>query len=83
MGKPQSKSVTQDGTTNVNINEHIENNELLHQSHEIKLYIIIVINLFQLVLVLRNTLRKKWRRQGFERAQAASMDNLAHIRVEK
>lgn len=85
MGKQQSKSAShvQEGTTNVNINEHIQQNEWLHEGHEIKLYILIVINVIQLLLVLQQKLKRKWRRQGFQRGRAASIDALDSVHVDK
>lgn len=81
MGKPQSKS--QDGNTNINIEEHLINNEVSHFGHEIKLWIILAINILQLLYIIRNILKKKWRQQGFSRARALSLDNLDSVRIEK
>lgn len=39
MGKPQSKTV-QEGSNNINIVEHLENNDLNHTAHEIKLWLL-------------------------------------------
>lgn len=54
MGKPQSKNQKQEGVTNVNVNleEHMENNQLLHDAHEWKLWIILVLCCIQVMYVM-------------------------------
>ena len=37
MGKTQSKTSQQKGDTNIEISEHIEQNTLFHDAHELKL----------------------------------------------
>lgn len=59
MGKTQSKS--QDGTTNINIEEHLENNQLSHEAHEIKLWLILAINILQVLFIVQ---KKNYRRSG-------------------
>lgn len=81
MGKSNSKdeNVHQAGDTNVNIIQHLEQNQNRHDEHEIKLWIILAIVIIQLILVLRKTLKKKWRRQGFEKGKAISTANIADV----
>lgn len=81
MGKSQSKH--QDGTTNINIEEHLTANNLFHEEHELKLWFILAVNAIQLLWILRKVLKKKWRRQGFDRARALSRDNLELVAIEK
>lgn len=83
MGKPNSKTSSQEGTTNININEHLENNSLYHESHDIKLWIILVVNILQILWILRKIMKKKWRREGFNRARVLSRENLEEVIVDK
>lgn len=78
MGKPNSK-VDQKGENNINIVEHLEQNENYHDSHEIKLWLILAIVLIQLILVLRKTLKKRWQRKGYAMGKAASIANIADV----
>lgn len=81
MDKPQSKETSQDGITNININEELENNTYHHQAHELKLWFILAINILQLMWMLRKMLKKKWRREGFDRARSISRDELDSVKV--
>lgn len=82
MGKPNSKT-TQEGVNNININEHLDNNQQLHEAHEVKLYLSLALNVLQVLWIIHKQLKKKWRRQGFSRAVAVSRENLETIRVDK
>lgn len=81
MGKPQSKS--QDGNTNINIEEHLENNEINHAAHEIKLWLILGMNIFQILYLIHSVLKKKWERKAFNRARMLSQDQLDSVQVNK
>ena len=76
MGKTQSKSSEQKGDTNIEISEHIEQNTLFHDAHETKLWIIIVLISIQLAITIHSILKRKWKRQGFEKARTLSTQNI-------
>lgn len=83
MGKHHSKTQTQDGNTNINIVEHLENNNDQHMEQEVKLWLILVLNGIQILYIGYQELKRKWRRQGFNRAIASSRDNLDSIQMQK
>ena len=83
MGKTQSKHTSQEGDTNINIVENLENNQVQHENHEIKLWLILAINVVQIIFLVFKTLKRRWRREGFERARAASQDILDSIQINK
>ena len=76
MGKTWSKSSHQSGETNVEINEHIEQNTLAHDAHEVKLWIIIILLIIQLTFTIHKNLKRKWKRQGFDQAKQLSTINI-------
>lgn len=78
MGKSNSKT-EQSGDNNINIIEHLEQNENSHENHELKLWIILVVVILQLILVLRKILEKRWKRKGYEMGRAASKANIADV----
>lgn len=83
MGKHHSKTQTQDGNTNINIVEHLGNKSEQHTEHEVKLWLILVLNVIQILYIGYQALKRKWRRQGFNRAIASSRDNLDSIQIQK
>lgn len=76
MGKTISKNSQQEGNTNIEINEHIEQNNNAHDAHELKLWLIIALLCIQLAIKAHSILRRKWKRQGFEKARALSVQNI-------
>lgn len=74
--KSKSESKTQDGNNAINIEEHIDNNMVFQEAHELKLWIILILNISIVLYIVRKELQKRWRRQGFERARAFSQNNL-------
>lgn len=83
MGKHHSKTQHQEGNTNINIVEHLENNSEQHSEHEIKLWLILVLNVVQVLYIGYQALKRKWRRQGFNRAITVSRDNIDGIQIQK
>lgn len=82
MGNSQSKTV-QEGSNNINIVEHLENNDLNHTAHEIKLWLILGLNTIQVLYLRHKVLKKKWQRKAFDRARMLSQDNLSSVQVNK
>ena len=76
MGKSWSKENHQVGDTNIEITEHLEENSNSHNSHEIKLWIIISLLCIQLLVTIYKLLKRKWKRQGFEQAKQLSTLNI-------
>ena len=52
MGKTQSRNVGSSGDAQVNIVNSLEDHSAAHESHEIKLWIILVAVMIQLLLLL-------------------------------
>lgn len=78
MGKSSSKEQHQDGITNVNVNleEHLTQNQMLHDAHEWKLWLILVLCCIQVMYVFKKSLKKKWNRQGFNKVRVISIANI-------
>lgn len=76
MGKPYSKDQHQSGGTNVEITEHFEQISSLHDAHELKLWAIIILLLAHITLTIYKILKKKWKREGFQKANTLSMANI-------
>ena len=76
MENSWSKKKHQAGDTNIEITEHLEQNSDSHNSHEIKLWIIISLLSMQLLLTIHKILKRKWKRQGFEQAKQLSTLNI-------
>lgn len=65
MGKPQSKESTNSGDAQVNIINEIQANNARHVNHEIKLWLLLALNLLQILYKIFNWHQKRVRRKAF------------------
>ena len=65
MGKQQSKATSVSGDPQVNIINQLESHESLHEDAQIKLWLLIALNVIQMLLTLYKWHEKRVKRRAF------------------
>lgn len=79
MGKEQSKSASTSGDAHVNILNQIEENTERHNDHEIKLWILLAMNVAQIVYKVFRWHQKSIARKAFRKGCAQSSENIDKV----
>lgn len=78
MGKSQSKDVKNSGDPQVNIINTLESHEELHYDHELKLWILLAINVLQITWTILKYFQKRVQKKAFNQG-VKSMDALNKV----
>lgn len=65
MGKSQSKSVSNSGDPQINIMNTLESHEERHNDHDLKLWILIVMNAIQVAWAIFKWYQKRIKRKAY------------------
>ena len=68
MGKTQSRSATNSGDAQISIVNALEDHSVAHESHELKLWIILVAVMIQLLLLLYKQQQRAAKRRAMKAA---------------